>query len=260
MKADFGRHFYGMAILYFGIVDLFCHSYDDWEQLKSLWSTPGGAFVGYLVAACMILGGLAVQWQRTARSGAVILVLVFLFFGVRWTPGIIAHIGAFSSYGAFFEEFSIFTGALIIFATASPALQSAARLTRIAYYFFTACLISFTVAQAIDLAGVASFTPKWIPPGQMFWAVATTIAFALAAIALLLRVQALLAARLTTLMIVGFGLLLWLPRLLADPGSQLNWGGNGQNMAIAGAAWILADVLAKDDVFGSAKAIWREAP
>jgi hypothetical protein len=34
-----------------------------------------------------------------------------------------------------------------------------------------------------------------------------------------------------------------------NPHSQLNWGGNGQNMAIAGAAWIIADYLATREAF-----------
>jgi hypothetical protein len=251
IKHQVGRHVFGIAILYFGIVDLFFHDYNDWEQLKSLWLTPGGTVIGYLVAACMVVGGLAVQWRSTARGGAIILAVVFLFFGLRWAPEIIAHPGVFDGYGAFFEEFSIFSGVLMIYATSTPLLPWSARLARLAYYFLTASVISFTIAQAVNLDGVASFTPKWIPPGQMFWAVVTTVAFALAAVALLLRVQALLAARLTTLMILGFGLLLWLPRLLVNPHSQLNWGGNGQNMAIAGAVWIVADYLATNNALFS---------
>ena len=45
----------------------------------------------------------------------------------------------------------------------------------------------------------------------MFWAIATTVLFALAALALLANQKALLAARLLTAMIVGFGLLVWIP-------------------------------------------------
>jgi hypothetical protein len=96
--------------------------------------TPGGAVVGYLVAACMIVGGLAVQWRLTARGGAVILGVVFLYFGLRWIPEIIAHPGVFDGYGAFFEEFSIFSGALMIYATATPPLPWSARLERLAYF------------------------------------------------------------------------------------------------------------------------------
>jgi hypothetical protein len=60
----------------------------------------------------------------------------------------------------------------------------------------------------------------------MFWAIVTTIAFVLAAIALLSGRSALLAARLLTAMLIGFGLLVWLPAPFADPHKMINWAGN----------------------------------
>jgi uncharacterized membrane protein YphA (DoxX/SURF4 family) len=104
-------------------------------------------------------------------------------------------------------------------------------------------VISFTFEQVFYLSGTASFVPKWIPPGQMFWAIVTTIAFGLAAIALLNGRSALLAARLLTAMLIGFGLLVWLPAPFADTHKLINWAGNAQNLAITGAAWIVADFL-----------------
>ena len=80
----------------------------------------------------------------------------------------------------------------------------------------------------------------------MFWAIVTTIAFALAAIALLFGRSALLAARSTTVMLIGFGLLVWLPAPFADPHKMINWAGNAQNLAITGAAWIVADFLIQE--------------
>ena len=77
----------------------------------------------------------------------------------------------------------------------------------------------------------------------MFWAVATTIAFALAAIALLTGRSALLASQLLTLMIVSFGLLICLPAPFADPHQLTSWAGNAQNLSIAAAAWVLMDFL-----------------
>src|SRR5208283_1370614 len=78
-------------------------------------------------------------------------------------------------------------------------------------FFSEICVVSFTLEQFFYLSGTAAFVPKWIPPGQMFWAITTTIALALAAIALLSGRSALLASRLLTVMLVGFGLLVWLP-------------------------------------------------
>jgi hypothetical protein len=79
----------------------------------------------------------------------------------------------------------------------------------------------------------------------MFWAVATTVAFALAAVALLTNRMALLATRLLTTMIVIFGLLVWVPLLLSDPHSHANWSETAETFAIAGVAWILADLLSE---------------
>jgi hypothetical protein len=55
--------------------------------------------------------------------------------------------------------------------------------------------------------------------------------------------MALLASRLTTAMLLGFGLLVWLPALLADPHSFLNWSESTETLAIAASAWIVADFL-----------------
>ena len=80
----------------------------------------------------------------------------------------------------------------------------------------------------------------------MFWAITTTVAFALAAISLLTMRLALLASRLLTAMLIGFGLLVWLPAPFADPHKLINWAGNAQNLAITGAAWIVADFLSQN--------------
>jgi hypothetical protein len=77
----------------------------------------------------------------------------------------------------------------------------------------------------------------------MFWAITTTGLFALAAVALLANRMALLATRLLTMMLVSFGLLVWVPLVLSDPRSHTNWSETAETFAIAGAAWILADLL-----------------
>lgn len=183
------------------------------------------------------------QWRTTARAGAVVLAVVYLFFGVLWLPLFIEK-PIFDNLANFFEQFSMVCGALIVYATARPSYSHAmVRLARIGYYGFALCVVSFTLEQALYLHGTADFVPKWIPPGQMFWAVTTTIAFALAAVALFSGRFALPASRLLTLMIVLFGLLVWVPAPFADPHSLTAWGGIAENYGIGGAAWIVADYL-----------------
>ncbi len=47
------------------------------------------------------------------------------------------------------------------------------------------CVISFGVVHVVYFSGLPAWVPKWIPPGQVFWAVTTTVCFFLAAAAIL---------------------------------------------------------------------------
>jgi hypothetical protein len=161
------------------------------------------------------------------RESALSLGFIYLVFALLWVPHIVAEPRVFDRWGNFFEQFSLVSGALIVYASPNPRdSQQPATLARLGYLFFGICVVSFTLEQLFYLSGTAAFVPKWIPPGQMFWAIVTTIAFVLAAIALLSGRSALLAARLLTAMLIGFGLLVWLPAPFADPHKMINWAGN----------------------------------
>ncbi|HTU68976.1 MAG TPA: hypothetical protein VMF11_01540 [Candidatus Baltobacteraceae bacterium] len=243
MRYDVGRHVYGAAAILFGICALAFRDFNVWQQIRPLGNIPYRELALYLVAAIEILGGIAIQFQRTARAGALALGALYFAFALLWLPIFLAKPHVYDSLGNFFEQFSMVSGALIVYATfdrRNPA--QAGRIARTGYYGFAISVVSFTLEQLIYLRGTADFIPNWIP-WHMFWAVATTIAFALAAIALLTGRSALLAARLTTAMIVGFGLLIWLPAPFSHPHGLNSWTGNAENLGIAGSAWILADYL-----------------
>jgi hypothetical protein len=244
-KIYFGRHVLGFAGIFFGVVTLAWHDFNSWQQIGTLGNVPHREILASVAAAIEIIGGGAIQWRKTARAGALALAGIFLIFALLWIPRIAAEPLVYDGWGNFFEQFSQVSGALIVYALFSGG-DPAPKAARIGYIFFGICVISFTLEQLFYLSGTAEFVPKWIPPGQMFWAVTTTIAFALAAIALLSGHSALLASRLVTAMIVGFGLLVWLPILFADPHKLLNWAGNAENLSIAGAAWIVTDFLAQE--------------
>ena len=247
MQIYLGRHVYGLAAVAFGVIAFAWHDFNNWQQIRALGSFPHHEILLYMAAAIEILGGVAIQWPRTARTGALALGGIYLVFALLWVPLIAAKPQIYDRWGNFFEQFSLFSGALIVYASFGRGnSERAARAARIGYIFFGICVVSFTMGQLVYLSGTAEFVPKWIPPGQMFWAITTTVAFALAAIALLSGRSALLASRLLTAMIVGFGLLVWLPASFADPHKLINWAGNAQNLAIAGAAWIVADFLTQN--------------
>jgi hypothetical protein len=232
-SSNLGRHMFGVAALASGLITLAWHDYNGWHQPRYLL---------YAAGAAQIFGGTAIQFRRTAKTGAVVLGAVYLVFALQCVPGIVAAPQIYNGWGNFFEQFSLAAGAAIAYARLSSA-RSRETLHRIGRILLGICAASFTLEQAFYLHATANLVPKWLPPSQMFWALATTVLFALAALALLTNRLALLATRLLTMMLVIFGLLVWVPLLLSDPRSHANWSETAETFAIAGAAWILADLL-----------------
>ncbi|MBO0910281.1 MAG: hypothetical protein J2P13_00700 [Acidobacteria bacterium] len=247
-KAYLGRHVYGAAAIAFGVISLVWHDFGaPWQQIQALGNVPHREILVLIAAAVELFGGIAIQWPRTMRTGSLVLSGIFLIFAMLWVPRIIAEPLVYDRYGNFFEQLSIVSGGLIIYATGDGSdSEGTRRLAQMGYIFFGICVISFMLVHVFYMPDVVKFVPRWIPPGQRFWALATTLAFALAAVALLSGRSALLAARLLSAMIIGFGLLVWLPAPVADPHKLFSWAGNAQNLAIAGAAWIVADFLSQN--------------
>jgi hypothetical protein len=231
--SNLGRHVFGAAALAFGVITLAWHEYNGWHLSR---------YVVYPAAAALIFGGAAIQFRRTAKAGAVVLGAAYLVFALVCVPGIVTSPKIYNSWGNFFEQFSLLTGAAIVYARLSSP-WSRETLNRTGRILLGICAASFTLEQAFYLHATANLVPKWLPPSPMFWAVTTTVLFALAAVALLTNRMDLLATRLLTMMLVIFGLLVWVPLVISDPHNHTNWSENAETFAIAGAAWILADLL-----------------
>ena len=241
-SSNLGRHVFGVAAVAFGVITLVWHNYKDFDQLRYILNATDGPIFLYAAAAAQIFGGVAIQFRPTAKMGAGVLGIVYLILALLTVPGIVTAPRIYNSWGNFFEQFSLVTGAAMVYGSFSSALAPVL-LNRISRILFGICTASFGIEQAVYLGNTASLVPRWMPPSQMFWAVATTVAFALAAVALLTNLRALLAARLLTLMLVLFGLIVWIPLLVLAPHSHGNWSETVETFAIAGAAWILADLL-----------------
>ena len=231
---------FGVAALASGLITLAWHDHNDWHQLR---------YMVYAAAAALIFGGAAIQFRRGAKTGAAVLGAAYLVFALLCVPGIVAAPQIYNSWGNLFEQFSLLTGAAVVYARLSSA-WSPETLNRIGRVLLGICVASFTLEQAVYLDATAHLVPKWLPPSQMFWAVTTTVLFALAAVALLANRMAFLATRLLTMMLVIFGLLVWVPLLLSDPHNHTNWSENAETFAIAGAVWILADLLGEYQLNG----------
>ena len=201
-----------------------------------------------MAAAFMLIAGAAVEWRRTTAWGAAALTAYFGFVVVVLMNGrvLLAHYAEFLPYESLAIQTAITMGGLIVYAAhANIDAALATLLTRIAQLVFGVCALIFGAAHFMYMNLTAPLVPKWLPPSQEFWAYATGIAHIAAGVAILTGVQARLAAILLTVMFASFTPLVHVPMLLATPSSHWIWNENAVNIALIGAAWVVADSLAR---------------
>jgi hypothetical protein len=241
-KADYARIEFGASAVLFGAIALLWHDVDTWQNVHHVWSLPFGAIVGAILMAAQIAGGIGMVYPRTMRRAAIVLGVVYLSFSLACVSDTIAAASVYDKYGgSFFLFLSLVWGATALYAATEANAARAAVLGGIARIGLGICAISFLLGQALALRDTAAAVPKWIPPSPMFWAILTSVAFGLAAIAILTNRLARLAMRLMALMVGLFGMLVWVPHLMARPTTHFLWSELAETLLVAGAAWVVAE-------------------
>jgi uncharacterized membrane protein YphA (DoxX/SURF4 family) len=243
---DFGWRIYGLGAIALGIVCLLLGDFHPGQPVPK--DFPARTDLAYAAAAFMLVAGIAIEWRRTMAWGAAALTTYFAFVVVFLMNGhlLLAHYAEFLPYESIAIQLAITAGGLIVYANSAKIDAAlAARLTRIARFAFGMCAVVFGVAHFEYMNLTAPLVPKWLPPSQAFWAYATGIGHIAAGIAILTGVQARLAAILLTIMFVSFTVFVHVPMLIATPSNHWVWNENAVNIALIGAAWVVADSLAR---------------
>ena len=244
--AMYGRTLFGASAILFGVIALMWHDADTWQNLHHIWGLPLGTLIGGCLMAAQIGGGIGLLYSRSARVASVVLCIVYLCFSLACVPDIIAASNIYDRLGgSLFLFLSFACGAIALYAVTEPDSARVRAFSQTARIAFGVCAISFTLGQALLLRDTARLVPKWIPPNQMFWAILTTAAFALAAISILANQRSRLAMRLMALMLGLFGIMVWIPRLIAQPRVHFIWSESALTFLAAGAAWLVADLKFK---------------
>ncbi len=244
----FGIRVYAAAAIWLGVVGLV------WDDFALVWQpvpvgVPGRALLAYAVGALLVFGGVALLWKRSAALGAATLTTLFaLNVLLLHIPKVIAHPLSFNPYSGVAEQLALVAGGLIALASTAKIDDAlAARLAFIGRIAFGVCAVWFGLVHFHYPVDTASYIPKWLPPNQLFWAYATGAAHIAAGLAILSGILSRLAAYLLTAMFLVFQALVHAPLLMATPTSHFSWVMNGMNLALVGAAWIVADSLGGND-------------
>src|ERR1700722_4986307 len=242
----FGRRVYGPGVMAIGMACLAFGEFDPGQPMPEHF--PARTALAYASGAFMVVAAAAVEWRRTAAWGAAALTVYYTLFVVILMHGRLlpTDYGVYVTYGDIAMQLSIAVGGLIIYATTAEIDGTlAGGLTGVAQLTFGVCGLVFGGAHFVYMQNTAPMVPRWLPPSQEFWGYATGVGFVAAGIAILSGVKPRLAAILMTAMLVCFGVLANGRILLADHTSHWNWTESAVNLAVVGAAWVLADSLAR---------------
>ncbi len=245
-KMAFGWRVYGIGMMALGITCLAFGEFDPGQPVPDHF--PYRTVLAYFAGVFIIVAAAAVEWRRTAVWGAAALTGYYIVFVILLMNGclLVTDYAVYGTYESIAMQMAIAASGLIVYATAARVdvqidAALAARLSHLGQLAFGVCALIWGGAHFIYMNLTAPLVPKWLPPGQVFWGYVTGICFMAAGLAILTGVKARLAAILLTAMIASFGLLANGPILVADPSSHWNWTESALNLALIGAAWVVAD-------------------
>jgi uncharacterized membrane protein len=256
--SNLGLYFYAFGSFTAGVFDLIWGNFDTAHQPLQAWgdNIPGATVFAYITGVWMVAGGLALLWRRSRGAGGAALAAIYFIFALFWLPRfytaphylgirIPVYIGVFGGVGI---ELIAFAAGVLVWASSMENMEgmeerasSRARVVLAMRWVFGICTVSFGLQHLTNIKNNLEYVPKWLPPGAQFWVIVTGVCFVLAGLAILTRIQDVLAAWLLGLMFLVFNLTILPTYIFADPKNHASWGGNAYNLAAVGSAWILAE-------------------
>jgi uncharacterized membrane protein len=239
MTTQLGVLILGLASVMAGILDLIWGEFEPAHQPIQAFGDhiPGQTILAYLTAVCLIVGGVAFLWRRSQRVGAVVLAIIYGAFTIFWLPRL------FTAPTILGYHPHVYFGVLAGLGTQLIVVAALVGTVPVNRWIFGLSSIVFGLAHLTNIQDNATLVPTWMPLGGDFWVVLTGIAFVLAGVAILTRVQDVLASQLLALMFLVFSVIALAPLPIAHPHDHTAWGGNAYNLAAIGATWIFASTL-----------------
>lgn len=245
--ASVGHAVFAATLSALGILGLIQGDFDPtWPAVPN--GLPAREVLVYVCALVYLGSGTGLLFRRTAAVASRLLLaylLVWLLL-LRLPQIFFLHPTLLAAWG-FGETAVIVAGAWILyvwfasdrdgqrfrFATGDNGLRLARGLCGLA-------LIPFGLAHFVYLEQTVVLVPGWLP-WPVAWAYLTGCAFLAAGIAILSGVLARLAATLLVLQLGMFTLLVWVPIVAAGHIDPFRWGEFVVTVALAAAAWVVAD-------------------
>lgn len=245
--ASVGHAVFAATLIGLGLLGLIKGDFIQvWQPVPK--GLPARELLAYLCALVSLGSGLGLLWQRTAASAARLLLLYLVLWTLAFKARFIVlaptQEGSYQTCG---ENAVLVAGAWVLYAWFAAdwdkrhlGFATGDRGVRIARVIYALAMIAFGLSHFAYLNLTAPLVPGWLP-WPVGWAYFTGAAYLAAAAAMLTGVGARLAAVLSTVMMGGFTLLVWVPMALAGTLSAFQWGEFVVSWALTAAGWVVAD-------------------
>ena len=247
LKPD--RVFFALGLIGLGVLSLVYGDFAlQWQPVPA-W-VPARTYLAYASGVVMIAGGAGLLSRRTAvLSSGVLLVYLLVWLLLLKLPHVVMAPLVEVNWLGFGEIAVIVAAGLVLFA-ADRGQGDPLKLKfatgesgmRIARFLFGFALIPIGLSHFVYAPQTIGFVPAWLP-FRPAWAYLGGAGHMAAGLGVLFGVVPRLAAMLEAAMIGVFTALVWVPLVVKEPTSQLNWTGFFVSWTIAAAAWVVAGSL-----------------
>src|SRR6266700_3844559 len=210
---------------------------------------PGRTLLAYGSGLIMLLGGVGLLSVATAAWSVRILFPYLIVWTLLKVPALFVAPQMEAVWLGFGELAVLFAGGWILFAKLAD-LREGSPLTvltsekgiRIAQMFFAVWLIPVGLSHIFYVQATRDLVPAWLPYREG-WAYLTGAGHIAAGLGVLFSVFPRVAAMAEAGMIGVFTILVWVPRVAAEPKARLPWTAVFISWAIASAAWAVAQSI-----------------
>jgi uncharacterized membrane protein YphA (DoxX/SURF4 family) len=209
---------------------------------------PAREALAYLCALISLASGIGLLWHRTAAVAArVLFASLMVWLLVLRVPNLFFQT-PLVLVGWTFGSTAVMAAAAWVLSVWFASDRDRKRVglfaddrgVRIARGLYGLSLIPFGLAHWMYIDATTVLIPNWLP-GHVAWAYFTGATFIAAGLAVIFGVFPRLAAALSTLQMGLFGLIVWVPRVLAGALNEFQWGEFVITCALTAGAWVVTD-------------------
>jgi uncharacterized membrane protein len=242
-----GRILLAVAITFFGMHYLI-YAHGGGAAPGPPWF-PGSVLSADVTGAALLVTGLSIGINLKGSLAALLLGgALFLRVLIVHLPRALVNLHRPDPWTSGFEILALCGGALALAGALSDQPSNSRgwggtdRTIVLGRFLFAIPLLDFGTLHFMYARFVATLVPSWIP-WHLFWAYFVGVAFFAAALALLIRRHAALAATLVGLMYLLWVLILHAPRVAAAPHNANEWTSAFVALAMSGSAFAVAGAL-----------------